>query len=215
LRRTPNQTRARETMDAILLAASAEIERVGLDRLTTKRIAAAAGVSVGALYEYFPNKEAVVFALVTQWLERVYGVLDRFHPRHGGCLDVLGYLAQSLDAMIVLYQDQPGLGSLITIISSMPQVRDAVREHDARTAATTADALSHFAPRADPRVVTATARSLAIFGHETLCEALVRKAADGDALIENYKVCAFALASRLFAAGLPDSKPPPPESAIR
>jgi AcrR family transcriptional regulator len=200
LRRTPNQTRARETMDAILQAAAAEIERDGLDRLTTKRIASAAGVSVGGLYEYFPNKEAVVFALVKQWLDRIYQALDDLHPRQGGCPDIMSYLSRALEQMITLYRDQPGLGSLVTITASMPQVHDAVREHDSRSAAATASALSAFVPGADPALVLSTARSLAIFGHETLSEALVRKAPDADALIENYRVCAFALVSRLFVA---------------
>ena len=197
-RRLPHQTRGRETMEAILRAAGSEIEREGLDRLTTKRIAAAAGVSIGALYEYFPNKEAIVFALLTDWLERVYKVLDDLHPQRGGCQDMLTYLTRQMDEMVGLYADQPGLGSLITAIASMPQLREAVREHDSRSAATTASALTHFAPQADPMIVLSTARSIAIFAHETLSEALVRKAPDGQALIENLKVCAFALASRLL-----------------
>ena len=197
-RRLPNQTRGRETMEAILRAAGTEIEREGLDRLTTKRIAAAAGVSVGALYEYFPNKEAIVCALLTDWLERVYNALDEFHPQRGGCQDMLTYLTLQMDRMVSLYSDQPGLGSLITAIASMPQLREAVREHDSRSAASTASALSFFAPQADPQAVLSTARSIAIFAHEILSEALVRKAPDAEALIENLKVCAFALASRLL-----------------
>ena len=83
-RRLPTQQRARETVEQVLLAAGTEIEREGLDKLTTKRIAAAAGLSVGAIYEYFPNKEAIVHALADQWLGKVREAVDAVHPRHGG-----------------------------------------------------------------------------------------------------------------------------------
>ena len=78
-RRRPAQMRALQTVDLVLEAAASEIEREGLDKLTTKRIAAAAGLSVGALYEYFPNKQAVVHALDMQ--EPVVMVADRENGR--------------------------------------------------------------------------------------------------------------------------------------
>src|SRR5512147_3174233 len=52
-RRTPNQARSRDTLELVLRAAGAVIGRDGLDRLTTRKIAEEAGISVGALYEYF------------------------------------------------------------------------------------------------------------------------------------------------------------------
>lgn len=197
-RRLPNQARARETREAILRATGAEIDKEGLDRLTTKRVAATAGISVGALYEYFPNKEAIVYALVSDWLSRGFEVLDGLHPDRGGDQDMLTYLARQIEGMARIYADQPGLSGLITMISSMPTLREALRDHDARSAATVASALRHFAPMADPEVALTTARTIALIAHELLSEAVVRKAPDGDRLIENLKVCIFALASRLL-----------------
>jgi AcrR family transcriptional regulator len=197
-RRLPNQARARETLEAILRATGAEIDREGLDRLTTKRVAATAGISVGALYEYFPNKEAIVYALISDWLSRGFDVLDGLHPDRGGDQDMLTYLARQIEGMARIYADQPGLSGLITMISSMPTLREAVREHDSRSAATVASALRHFAPMADPEAALTTARTIALIAHELLSEAVVRKAPDGDRLIENLKVCVFALASRLL-----------------
>ena len=113
MRRQPSQDRAHATIDAVLKAAETEIDQGGLDQLTTKRIAATAGLSVGAVYEYFPNKEAILAELVTRWLSRVYEVLDSVHPRHGGGLDIISYLVTQSERATRLYEDQPGLGALL------------------------------------------------------------------------------------------------------
>jgi AcrR family transcriptional regulator len=197
-RRTPNQARSRDTLELVLRAAGAVIGRDGLDRLTTRKIAEEAGISVGALYEYFPNKQAVVYALVNDWMERVFELLDALHPRHGNTQDVLTYLGSQIDQMTDLYRDQPGLSALITMVASMPELHDMVRMHDERSAASVASALHHFAPLADPQDVRSAARTVAIIAHEILCEAVARNASDASRLLRNLKVCVFALGTRLL-----------------
>lgn len=68
-RKSARQTRAQVTVDAILEAAARLFADGGLERVTTTRIADLAGVSVGSLYQYFPNKEAVLAELARR-LER-------------------------------------------------------------------------------------------------------------------------------------------------
>ena len=63
-RKEPRQERARVTVDAILSATARLLVKEGYDRASTNRIALAAGVSVGSLYQYFPSKEALVAALI-------------------------------------------------------------------------------------------------------------------------------------------------------
>jgi AcrR family transcriptional regulator len=62
--RTPKQQRSMESVEAIVEAAARILIQDGYTALNTNRIAKVAGVSVGTLYQYFPNKEAVVHALV-------------------------------------------------------------------------------------------------------------------------------------------------------
>ncbi|MEO1188768.1 MAG: TetR/AcrR family transcriptional regulator [Pseudomonadota bacterium] len=62
-RRTPEQTRARVTCDAILTAAAHILELEGPEAFTTNRIAEKAGVSIGSLYQYYRNKEDVLVGL--------------------------------------------------------------------------------------------------------------------------------------------------------
>lgn len=76
-RRTPRQARARETVSFIFEAAVRILEADGLDALTTNRIAALAGVSIGTLYQYFPNREALLEALARREIASVFESLAR------------------------------------------------------------------------------------------------------------------------------------------
>jgi AcrR family transcriptional regulator len=63
-RKAPTQRRASVTHDAILIAAQKLLEQDGLPGFNTNRIAELAGVSVGSLYQYYPNKTALLVALI-------------------------------------------------------------------------------------------------------------------------------------------------------
>jgi len=71
-RKRPRQARSKVTVDTILEATARVLVKHGFDRLTTNAVATAAGVSIGSLYQYFPNKEALVSALVDQHVETMH-----------------------------------------------------------------------------------------------------------------------------------------------
>jgi AcrR family transcriptional regulator len=66
-RKRPRQERSEATVDAILEAAAQVFVAEGYDGATTKRIAAAAGTSVGSLYQYFPSKDALAVELARRF----------------------------------------------------------------------------------------------------------------------------------------------------
>jgi AcrR family transcriptional regulator len=70
-RKSASQARSRETVDALLRATARLLVRDGYERTNTNKIAEAAGVSVGSLYQYFPNKEALVAAVVDRHQEEI------------------------------------------------------------------------------------------------------------------------------------------------
>jgi AcrR family transcriptional regulator len=67
----PRQARSRATFDAILEACARLLAEQPLASITTNHIAARAGVSVGSLYEFFPNRESILAVLAQQRLERL------------------------------------------------------------------------------------------------------------------------------------------------
>jgi AcrR family transcriptional regulator len=69
-RKQPKQTRSAALVTAILDAAIQVLAKEGAHRFTTARVAEKAGVSVGSLYQYFPNKAAILFRLQSdEWRE--------------------------------------------------------------------------------------------------------------------------------------------------
>ncbi|MBN8752509.1 MULTISPECIES: TetR/AcrR family transcriptional regulator [Variovorax] len=76
MRKAPRQQRSRATVDVIVEAAARVLGRRGWARFTTNEIAAVAGVSVGSLYQYFPNKLAIAEAIRQRHLDEVLRVLS-------------------------------------------------------------------------------------------------------------------------------------------
>jgi AcrR family transcriptional regulator len=109
-RRAPRQERSRLTVEAILDAAARVFERHGYAAGTTNRIAERAGVSIGSLYQYYPNKDAVLVALVERHLDDgaarlgpVVAELARDVPplREGA--------RRMVEAMVALHAERPAL----------------------------------------------------------------------------------------------------------
>ena len=74
-RKEPRQARSRATVDAILTATARVLVEEGYDKATTNTIARRAGVSIGSLYQYFPNKEALVTALCERHMHETMRIL--------------------------------------------------------------------------------------------------------------------------------------------
>lgn len=76
-RKSPVQARSAASVDAILKATIQVLLKVGKERLTTTLVAARAGVSVGTLYQYFPNKSALLKAVLKQHMTQFQEAVER------------------------------------------------------------------------------------------------------------------------------------------
>jgi len=82
-RKQPQQERSRALVETILAAATRVLVTDGYEGATTNRIAEAAGISVGSLYQYFPNKEAIVGQLLEQHAEAMWEVFASYMAAYG------------------------------------------------------------------------------------------------------------------------------------
>lgn len=78
LRRQPLQARAQQTMQTLFKAAAQILDKEGEAGLTTNKVAAAAGFSIGTLYQYFPSKEVLVRAMAAQGQDMVLQELEGY-----------------------------------------------------------------------------------------------------------------------------------------
>ena len=113
LRRVPRQARSRERLQRMLDAADGLLAAEGAEALTTTRVAEAAGVSVGSLYQYLPDKEAIVEALAGRYLVEFEGLMERMvaevEADPAGWDDPVGRL---VDAFAARYRERPGYRAL-------------------------------------------------------------------------------------------------------
>jgi AcrR family transcriptional regulator len=106
-RRRPRQKRAKVTVEAMLDAVVVLLKRNGAQAITTNRIAETAGVSIGSVYQYFPNKHALFAAL---------------HDRHVGLVSevmrrkIRDSLESSLEELIECFMD--GMIGVIAVTSA-------------------------------------------------------------------------------------------------
>lgn len=112
-RKSPTQKRSRETVRRILDAATEVLKERGYVGLSTNRIAAQAGISPGSLYQYFPNKDAIVKAMVSEYteqlLERVSTNLRRIISG-----DPDGLVSAAIEAQVDAMLDRPEILRVIS-----------------------------------------------------------------------------------------------------
>ncbi len=126
-RKVPRQERAQATVEAILEATARVLREVGYDGLTTNKVADAAGVSVGSLYQYYPGKDALVTALLLRYAERqqaaFLGAIGKVAtaPVPDVIAAVIGSIAEQSEAdpelAMVLMNQIPRVGELGQVIA--------------------------------------------------------------------------------------------------
>ena len=112
VRKRPSQARSQLTVEVILDAAAQVFEAHGYGAGTTNRIAQRAGVSIGSVYEYFPNKDAIVVALAERELARErQEILDLLEG--SGDEGLAGVLRQFVETIVGFHARSPGLHRIL------------------------------------------------------------------------------------------------------
>lgn len=125
-RKTPVQSRSAATWNSILDGAAQLFERHGYEPATTNEIAMRAGVSIGSLYQYFPNKTAIVTALTERHLGDVgpalAGAFATLRQRQPGLAETLRML---VEACATLHEQSPALHRFI--FNEAPRSAETIR----------------------------------------------------------------------------------------
>jgi AcrR family transcriptional regulator len=113
----------------VLHVAARLIDQVGPEAVTTGMIAKAAGVSIGWLYDFFPNRESIFDAIVVTSLDKVTPLAERVHASRpdDDWREVLGAV---VDALFDFYQTEPGFRILWFSRFQSPAMIEVNRNHD-------------------------------------------------------------------------------------
>jgi AcrR family transcriptional regulator len=142
-RKAARQERAQLTVEAILEAASQVFESRGYAAATTNRIAERAGVSIGSLYQYFPNKDAILVALTHRHLAEGTALLGPPLARLEAGEPWEEVLPEVVDAMVAMHAVAPMLHRCLFEETRLPKdLRDELENLEDALVDLTARALA-------------------------------------------------------------------------
>lgn len=135
-RKTPIQARSAVTVEAISEAAVQVLLSQGAERLTTTRVADRAGVSVGTLYQYFPNKQSLLFSVFEHHLEKVTEEVEDAceHARYKPLSEMIKEVVEAFvdakiaraDISVALYKIAPDIGGQALVKRITQRMKKAI-----------------------------------------------------------------------------------------
>jgi AcrR family transcriptional regulator len=161
-RKTARQARSEATIAAIVEASAQIIEQKGLDGFNTNAVAERAGVSIGSLYQYFPNKDAIMAALIRRTQqERVLALNDILARDHASLANLVRAVVAGINKQ---HREQSVLASAIDHEEARLPVKDQIDVFQAQAGAALHDVLVRYGGLADPdraaRTLPALVRSV-------------------------------------------------------
>lgn len=124
MRKNAKQARARQSVSAILEATTQLLERGEIDQISTNHIAQRAGVSIGTLYQYFPNKTAIFVAIAEQDIEQRFKLVAESIASADGVL-AADTTRQMMRAFIKSFADAKHNGALIRVLMATRSTAEA------------------------------------------------------------------------------------------
>lgn len=186
-RRQPTQQRSRERVERMLTAATELIAERGSDAMKMGEVAERAGVSIGSLYQFFPDKGAIIRVLAERHTEAGRACIDEALSAVQTKPELLRAFAELVDIYYAVFLAQP----VTRDVWSGMQADKALREielADSRTSAETlVQALRRIHPSQDPEKLASAAFLIWQLGESTMRLAVSVERAEGDRLVETYK----------------------------
>jgi AcrR family transcriptional regulator len=186
-RRQPAQQRSRERLDRILEIAQQLIAEKGSEHVKMSEIAELAEISIGSLYQYFPDKRAIV-----RTLAELYASESRRCVREA--LEAVRNKAQLLDAFASLVDqyyaivlDKPVMRDISSALRSDKELMSIEIAESKACGALLAAAIRRVTPRADSKRVNALAFLIWQMGEETMRLAVAHRRGEGALLVDAYK----------------------------
>jgi AcrR family transcriptional regulator len=187
LRRQPTQQRSRERAERILACARELIAESGSDAMRMSEVAERAGISIGSLYQYFPDKSAIIHALAQQSNAASRACIEE------GLADVrtLNALCEAFGGLIDTYYEiflaEPVMRDIWSATQADPALRAMDLAESKAHAALLAAALRRVKPSASAADIDASALLIMHLGESAMRLAVSVDRKEGAAIIAGFK----------------------------
>ncbi|SFK18993.1 transcriptional regulator, TetR family [Mesorhizobium albiziae] len=187
LRRAPSQKRSRERVERMLAAASEVIAEQGSDAMRMGEVAERASVSIGSLYQYFPDKGSIIRTLADRYntlgRECIEGELANVRDAQGLRVAFGGLI----DTYYQLFLAEPVMRDIWSGTQADKQLRDIDLVYGRINGEILGRALKRVRPQADPGEIDRTAFLVMSLGEAAMRLAISVGREEGDRLVETYK----------------------------
>ncbi len=187
LRRRPSQPRGRARVERILEVAKTLIAARGSDALRMSELAAAAGISIGSLYQYFPDKAAILRSLAERYQAQgqacIAAALAPVNDRHA----LAAAFGGLVDIYYGLFLAEPVMRDIWSGTQADPGLRALELADSRANGRLLAAVLARLQPAADPAELATTAFLVMQLGEATMRLAISVPRPEGDALVAAYK----------------------------
>ena len=195
-RREPTQKRSRERVERMLAVASALIAEKGSDALRMGEVAEKAGVSIGSLYQFFPDKSAVIRALA-----------DRYQKESEACIaEALASVKDGkalekafldlVDTYYGIFLAEPVMRDIWSGTQADKALRELELAHSRANAGMLLEVLMRLRPGEDPAALETSAFLIWQLGEATMRLAVSVDRSEGDRLVTAYKRMALSELTR-------------------
>lgn len=182
----PRQERAKRTYESILTSAAALLVEVGVERISTNLIAERAGITVPALYRYFPNKYAVLHALGAMLMDEQNDACQLWFESHNASGDPAQLLDNVYDLLRRTYDvtlEQTGGLEIIQSLRAVAPLQELRLTSHQLVADQLAEALEDLVSELEPAQLSLAARMSVDMGYAAVEMALEDRSLDADAVM--------------------------------
>lgn len=186
-RKEPSQQRSRERVERMLGAAKAIIEERGSDALRMGEVAERAGVSIGSLYQFFPDKSAIIRALAERITESSRACIDAALNVVNTEDELRKAFSELVDIYYGLFKAEPVMRDIWSGMQADKGLRALELADSRMSTETLIRALERVAPSADPDAMATRAFLVWQLGESAMRLAISVDRDEGDRLVEAYK----------------------------
>lgn len=186
-RRAPTQQRSRERLDRILAVATALIAKKGSDQVKMSDVADLAGISIGSLYQYFPDKSTIIRTLAERYNAESRKCVEQAFTAVRDLKGLREAYEGLVDQYYALFLAEPVMRDIWSGMQADKQLMALELAESRVNGALLAAAMQRVHPDAHPEMIASSAFLIWQLGEATMRLAISLSRTEGDAIVDAFK----------------------------